>query len=48
MSFRHSVRGQVYDSLFPLYYLQECPRNQSGRDKDSEWNLSGICGQVAE
>ena len=26
-----------------------CPRNQSGRDKDSERsNLSGICGQVAE
>ena len=26
----------------------ECPRNQSGRDKDSERNLSGICGEVAE
>ena len=45
MSFRHSVRvrrGKVCESLFPLYWLQECPRNQSGRDKDSERNLSGI------
>ena len=25
---------------------RECPRNQSGRDKDSERNLSGICGEV--
>ena len=51
MSFRHSVRvgrGNVCESSFPSYWLQECPRNQSGRDKDSERNLSGICGEVAE
>ena len=51
MSCRYSIcvrRGKVCESSFPLYWLQECPRNQSGRDKDSERILSGICGEVAE
>ena len=52
-------RGKVCESSFPgtlLYeslrndcrHTWECPRNQPGRDKDSERNLSRICGEVAE
>ena len=43
-SFRHSVRvrcGKVCESLFPLYWLQECPRNRDPEGiKDSERNLA--------
>ena len=39
----------TYESLRIDYrHTWECPRNQSGRDKDSERNLSRICGEVAE
>ena len=36
------------DTIVLCNGAQECPRNQSGRDKDSERNLSGICGEDAE
>ena len=47
LPFRHSVRGQVKESLFPLYcVLQESIRPEG--IKTVSWNISGICGQVAE
>ena len=34
--------------IVPFVLTQECPRKQSGRDKDRLRTGSGICGQVAE
>ena len=53
MSFRHSVRvasdaDKCRNHCSHYIDCRECPRNQSGRDKDSERNLSRICGEVAE